>query len=129
MITAVLAAGREAAERTMLDTCTVREPGAKVWDPATGDYTDLPGAVVYTGRCAVKRPTVEDVQAGDREVAQRTYRVKLPASVATVQVGHICTVTESTDEMLQDHPLVVTAVELGSTRTARWLTVEDRHGG
>lgn len=123
----VLAAGRAAHAALMLDACLITRSGVPVWDPAAGTYTTS-FTTVYTGSCRVKRPTVEDVQAGDREVAQRTYHVALPQDAAPIAVGDVLTVTASTDEWLQGHPLIVTALELGSARTARWLTVEDRQG-
>lgn len=124
----VLAVGRVAHLALMLDMCLVTRGGEPEWDPETGAYTVPVGTSVYEGRCRMKPLTAEDVQAGEREVALRGYRVALPVDATAPEPGDVLTVTASTDPELSGHPLVVTAVELASARTARWLTVEDRRG-
>lgn len=124
----VLNAGRSAHLQLMLDGCEITRGGERTWDPETGAYTDLPPAVVYTGQCRVKPASVgDDADAGEQLVALRRYTVELPYDApAPVEVGDVFTTTATSDPWLPGVPLTVVAVELGTSRTARWITVEDQ---
>lgn len=116
----------------MVDTCTIVRPsGEPSWDPTTGTYTDPPTTVMYAGPCRVK-PVSRDrgnTEQGVREVTTSRYDVALPHDTPyTLVIGDRLTVTASTDGWLIDRPLMVTGVGLGSSRTARWVSVEDQHG-
>jgi len=113
----------------MLDGCEITRGGGRTWDPETGTYTDLPPTVVHAGLCRVKPGRTGDaaVDAGEQQVVLRRYTVELPHDMAEpVEVGDVFTVTATTDPWLTGVPLTVVAVEFGTSRTARWITVEDQ---
>lgn len=128
---AALAAGRAAHDRLMSDTCTITRPDIEPsWDPVTGTYTEVEPTELYSGLCRVKPVSrTSEADVGARDVLVARYDVALPHGTAVqIDIGDTLTVTASSDTWLIDRPLVVSAVELGSARTARRLTVDDRRG-
>jgi hypothetical protein len=129
----VLARGRTAARQLMTDTITISRVTGQVYNPATLDY-DPTTATLYTGPADVKPLDLQnrEVQAGEREVAVRSFDVKLPFGTAAANVagdftrGDVVTVTSSADASLIGRMLVVTGVGHGGRRTARHLDVEDQ---
>jgi hypothetical protein len=96
--TSATLAGRAAAERLMVDTCTITRVTGGSSDPETGVRTETTTAV-YTGKCRVQqRPIVRaggrhDV--GEASVVDVNYTLQLPMSVTTVLVEDRAVVTAS----------------------------------
>lgn len=93
---ALTLAGRAAAERLMVDTCTVTR--------ATGRTTDLDTGItakgyesVYAGKCRVQQPGREarPGAVGGALVYQQLIEVQLPMTVTGLAVGDVVTITAS----------------------------------
>lgn len=130
-----LAAGRTAAAELMRETITMYRPSADVFDRETGQTVPgPPETVFYTGAARVKPADLSDseVQAGEREVVLRQYRVSLPFSTELPEPdvrprpGDLVDVTASPDPRLAGLRLWVTGVMYGSTSTAWRIIAEDR---
>ena len=115
-------AGRAAAVRLMVDTCTVTRPGAATVNETTGVVTRAT-TTVYTGTCRVKPDAApSESQSGEREVVVRRFIVSIPTSETGVEVDDIVTVTASElDPALVGRTLTVAGVIVGSHVTARRL--------
>jgi len=125
---AVLAQGRAAALQLMTDTVAVTRITGQTYNPATMAYEPTVVAV-HTGPADVKPLDVQnrEVQAGEREVALRSFEVRLPFDEpAAIARGDLVTVTASADPRLVGRVLTVTGVGHGGRRTARHLDAEDR---
>lgn len=122
----LVTAGRLAAERTMLDTCTITSPGARTFNDTSGHSTTA-ATTVYDGRCRVKRTQVADTvtDAGARQAGVREYVVVLPAATAGISVGDTVTVTASIDASQVGLIFTVLDVEHGTTSTARRLRCQE----
>lgn len=115
-------AGRAAAARLMVDTCTVTRPGAATLNETTGVVTRAT-TTVYTGACRVKPDAApSESQSGEREVVVRRFIVSIPTSETDVAVDDVVTVTASElDPALVGATLTVAGVIVGSHVTARRL--------
>lgn len=114
--------GRVAAERLMLDTCTVTRVTGQTLSESLGVLTAT-STTVYTGACRVKpEPTDSQTAAGDRATMERRYVVSLPITATTVAVDDVVTVTASDlDAGLVGAVMVVAGQAKGSQITARRL--------
>lgn len=96
----LVAAGRAAHTRLLVDTCVIDHPEAGVFDPVTGGYP-LTWTTVYSGPCRVKGPTagnaaVDQAQAGEAEQTVARPVLVLPHGTAPdVAVGDRVTVTRT----------------------------------
>lgn len=126
-VESVLARGRAAHERLMLDTVTIERKTQGAFNPVTGQYGTT-WTTIYTGPADVKPERMpRDVDAGQTATAVGRYDVKLPfATAALVKVEDRVTATASLDAHLVNRPLYVTAVGLGSRRTAWHITGVDQ---
>lgn len=129
----VLAAGRAAAEARMRDTVRVYTQDPDHFDRDSG--TTVPGEkhTLYEGMARVKpvSQTVEDAQAGEREVRLREYEVSLPAAVelpagTRVLPGTRIEVLSSRDPRMPGLILWVTGAQYGDQVTAWRINAEDR---
>ncbi|WP_458116973.1 DUF6093 family protein [Arthrobacter sp. D2-10] len=87
---------RKAAERLMVDKCTIsRETGESVFNPQTGGY-DTVSAPVYSGKCKVQsqRSTAATPEAGEAQFTVVRREVHVPAGT-DVQDGDLIEITES----------------------------------
>ncbi len=130
-----LTAGRAEAEALMRDTVTVFRPGPDVFDRVTGISTPGPPEVTfYSGMARVKPDQLADseVQAGEREVVLRQYKVSLPFSSllpapgVRPRPGDVVDVSASPDPRLVGVRLWVTGVQYSGTATAWRIIAEDR---
>ena len=131
----LLAAGRAEAQALMRDTATLYRPGPDVFDRETGQTLPGPPAVVfYAGPVRLKPADLSDseVQAGEREVVLRQYRITLPFSTTLPESGErpkpgdLVDVSASPDPRLAGLRLWVTGVMYSSTATAWRIIAEDR---
>lgn len=128
-MTAALAtlAGRAAASRLMVDTCTItRGPGAETFDPATGEYVTSAPVTLYTGPCRVKAAGVDVVtQAPGQADSLLPFEVSVPITAVAFAVDDVVTITASQlDPALVGLVLRVTLIPAGSHLTARRLGCE-----
>ncbi len=120
-------AGQVAAERLMVDTCTIKRPADGTFNETTGVYPDA-STVLYTGKCRVRYIDVADnnVDAGGRAAAVREYQVSVPADTVVYAVGDRVTVTASgLDATQAGLVLTVQGVLHGTHITARRLRCQE----
>lgn len=119
----------------MRDTISLYRPGPDIFDRATGQsIPGHPAVIFYTGKARVKAEQLADseVQAGEREVVLRQYKVTLPFSTALPESGErpkpgdVVDVSASPDPRLVGRRLWVTGVQYSGTATAWRIIVEDR---
>jgi hypothetical protein len=125
-LSAVLSAGRVAAESRMTDTCTIGDPqaGNGPWNPTTEQYDPDPSAAVYTGKCRVKMPRSMAIEPDAGETTGVVIRpeIHIPADVVGVAVGHRVTVTSAEfNPTLADVVFRVTSLFRDSQATAQRL--------
>jgi hypothetical protein len=126
----VLARGRAAAERLMVDECTITRAGEgePVFNETTMQYDPPPGSTVYTGRCRVQ---LTGAMAGTPEAAERVLvvqraTVQVPISVTGVEVDDVVTITASAhDPDLVGNRYRVRSLFAKTHATARRLEVEE----
>lgn len=130
-MSALLAAqrGQAAAERNMLDACTVQHKTGEATD-ADGVVTPTYGAAFYTGKCQVQIQTQSETGAGGdvgeafRIVSRKV--VRLPMSVTGVVEGDRITITAAAlDPVLAGKVYVARDIAEKSFLTARRVTVLD----
>ena len=119
-----LRAGRVAAERDMLDTCTI--------SPVTGvdESTGAPtlGTAVYTGKCKVQTSQAQEAnpEAGGATYTVQRYAVHVPVGAFVPAVGHVVTITVAAlDANLVGRQYRVVALLHKSLATAQRLAVEE----
>ncbi|MFI2563012.1 DUF6093 family protein [Paenarthrobacter sp. NPDC018779] len=90
----VLSRGRVAAERLMLDQCTITRPGEPTTDPDTGEVTNG-SAAVYSGKCKVqsKDSSTSSPEAGGHSFTVVSRQVHIPAGSADVRDDDVIIVT------------------------------------
>lgn len=123
-------AARARMEAALVDECTItRRTGAPpVMDRPTGDLTEAPPTVVYTGACLVS------VLAADRQAVvnrggegeHRTrYQVSIPIAADPVVPDDLITVTAcAADPQLEGRELRAVAVAHGSLIIRRRITAD-----
>lgn len=121
-------AGRVAAERNMLDTCTASAAG--VFDPESGVPT--PGPALYTGRCKVQTflPQEQNPEVAGATVTVQRYFVHFPVArtVADYEpaAGHIVEITASAhDPHLVGRSFRIVAPHFETNGTAYRVGVEE----
>lgn len=122
-----VAAGRRAAERQMLDTCTVgRVTGETTVDPDTGAV--IPVTVsVYEGRCKVQTFEAHEAnpEMGGSVATVQRYSVHVPVGAFEPEVGMVVTITAAAlDPHLTGTAFRVVALLHKTAATAYRLGVE-----
>jgi hypothetical protein len=124
----LLAAGRNAHNQLLVDTCTISRPGAPTLNRTTSVLTPGTPTVLYSGACRLKPQRVpRNEEAGERLTVVARYELALPfASLAAddLQTGDTVTITASGDTRLVGELFAVMAVDFSSTATAWRITVE-----
>lgn len=118
-------AGRVAAERGMLDQCTVRRVIGEATD-ADGNVTPTT-ALVYSGRCKVQAWIAQESnpEAGGATGTVQRYSVHVPVGSFRPAVGQVVTITQSRlDPHLATKEFRVVALLHKSAATAYRLGVE-----
>ena len=122
-----LAAGRRAAERLMVDQCTIRRK--------TGETTDDDGNItptydpVYSGKCRLQQPTAtaQEEDSGEASLLMVRFELQLPMSVAGVQADDEVRMTASVyDPDLPGRDFVVRGLSHKTHAVMRRLQVEER---
>lgn len=93
-VATVVKQAQKAAEKLMVDTCTVERFDPDNIDPLTGEALRV---VVYEGKCRVQ---VTSAQASTGEsigytYTQQDYQLHLPASVESPEVGDVVTLAST----------------------------------
>jgi hypothetical protein len=124
---ALLARGRAAAEMLMLDTVVVERLAGRVFNTTSGEYADT-WATIYAGKADLRPQRMpREFDASQTATTVDRYDVKLPfAAAGAVKKEDRITATASGDPRLVGRPLVVTAVGLGTRRTAWHVTAVDQ---
>lgn len=122
----LLRRGRRAAERLMVDTCTIaRGSGEQVFDPVTGSY-EPSVSEVYGGKCRLQttRSQASNPEAGEAVFTVERVELQVPFGVA-FEVGDIATFTASKhNPSLVGNQYRVTALSEKTHGTAQRLNVE-----
>jgi hypothetical protein len=120
-------AGRAAAEKLMVDACTIDRPGVPATDPTTGVVTPAL-TTVYMGVCKVQGldPQERTREAGGYIFTVQRYRVDVPVGAYSPEVGDLVTITSSTLDPYLSGPLRVVALLHKTFATAYRLMVTDR---
>lgn len=124
-----LLAGRVAAERLMLDTCTIHD-GSGGFDPESGEPTL--GEPIYSGRCKVAtyEPYERNPEAAGGTLTIQRYSVHVPVARTETDYrpdeGHVVTITAAeSDPHLVGREYRVVALLHKSHATAYRLGVEE----
>lgn len=132
-----LAVFQAEAESRMRDMCTVTLPasGPGTVDPGTGLETDLPGVLMYSGKCRLRMAgkvatsgTNSSSVAGD-QVVTSTPMFHVPVTAPRIPVGAIVKITGVPADDPAGHlrlglRLRVVGLVLGTDMTAQRVTVE-----
>lgn len=95
--------GRRAAERIMVDACSITRGPTKVFNPSTHVITTTGGAAVYTGKCRLRSPMATPRASGGDQVKDLggkpasivTHMISVPITATTVQIDDVVTITAS----------------------------------
>jgi hypothetical protein len=89
-------AGRAAAERNMVDTCTITRETGRTTDVDSG-LTTKTTSTLYAGKCRIQQPgrMARPEQVGEAQVYQLLIEVQLPMAVTGLAVGDVVAVTAS----------------------------------
>lgn len=128
----VTRAGQAAAERLMVDTCTVTRvtaPGAPI-NETTGQYPAASTSSVYAGKCQVqyRDGLARGALAGERDQMIARLIVKVPMSASGFQVDDVVTITATgtdSDTDLASRTFRVAELFHKTYATARRLVVEE----
>ncbi|HEX5995676.1 MAG TPA: DUF6093 family protein [Jiangellales bacterium] len=127
----LLARGRAAAERLMVDSATIRRQTGTVTDPNTGVITPT-YTTVYSGKCRVQQrseASASPTEAGDARVLMLRTELQLPMSATGFRVGdEVVDVVSAHDPDLTGREFTVRDLAHGTHKTARRLGVVERTG-
>lgn len=121
-------AGRRAAGRNMLDTCTVKTVTGITTNPTTGADVPTYSAPIYTGRCKVQtyEPQERNPEVGGATVTVQRYSIHVPVGSFAPAVGQVITITAAAlDPNLVGNVFRVVALLHKSASTAYRLGVEE----
>lgn len=123
----LLARGRAAAARLMVDTCTVKYQSGTSFNNTSG--VDEPTYTTrFTSACKVQERGVQSTEreAGGREATLVRTTIHLPISAGAVEVDDLVTITASVhDSQLVGRVFRVLAPVGKSFATARRIEVEE----
>jgi hypothetical protein len=127
-VASVLARGRAAAERLMVDTCTIRRKTGETTDPDTG-HTTPTYATVYSGKCRFQQgdPQATRQDAGEASLLMLAMTVQVPMSVVGVQAeDEVLPTATAYDPDLLGRTFLVKALHHKTHATSRRLGLEER---
>lgn len=120
-------AGQRAAERLMIDACTVERDGAEVTDPETGDVSAA-REPIYSGKCKVQVliARVQDTAAGGHLFVTQRSELHVPMSAGPFKVNDIVTITASVaSPFMVGHVFRVAGVQPKTFGTVQRVHVEE----
>lgn len=123
----VMLRGRRAAEALMVDSCVITRKTGQTLNQSTGAYTDTTDTI-YSGKCQVVKPdgAAVDVNAGERDVAVSSTKVKLPITATGIQSGDKVTLTATFDADMTGRVVYVHEVQTRTFGTSRRLACEEQ---
>jgi hypothetical protein len=123
----VLDRGQAAAERMMVDTCTIRRVTGTTTDDFSGTITPT-YTTLYTGKCRLQQvtPRASRLDAGEDSVLLQPFELSVPIAVTGIEPGDQATVNSSQDPDLAARAFLVRTVTHKTNLTARRLGVEER---
>ena len=119
--------GRTLAAGLMVDVWRCSEGGGRVFDDATGEWSDVPVVVVYDGPGRLRdRSSVgsRDNVQGETTVTSQLILSLPVATSGDVRVGHVIKCTAAEDAALVGMRVKVTDLHLQTHSTARRFSVE-----
>lgn len=129
MLPHAVKSAQRAAERLMIDSCTIQRPGEGGVDPLTGEPV-ITLDPVYTGKCRVQLSKASSTTA---EVIGRTatiqdFEIHIPATAPLADVNDVVTLTASPAVHRRiGQQFRVTAVFEKTLTSAQRLAVERTH--
>jgi hypothetical protein len=125
----VLARGRAAAERLMVDACLIRRRTGESTDPDSGVITPT-YSTVYEGKCRVQQSTgsssATEEDAGEAHQLMVRFEVQIPMSVVGVQADDEVLITASVhDPDLVDREFLVRGLAHKTHAVMRRLQVQE----
>ena len=123
----LIARGQRAAERGMVDACTIRRGGTPTTDEDTGVVTPA-WTQLYAGKCRVQQGLAQAAQqeAGEDYLLQLRLEVQLPVAVTGLEPGDEVTVTASQDPDLVNRVFLVRDLFHKTDLTSRRVGVTER---
>lgn len=94
--TSATLAGRRAAERLMVDACTITRESTRSTNVDSG-ITSKATAQLYTGKCRVQQPgrMARPELVAEAQLYQQLIDVQVPMTVTGLAVGDVVTITAS----------------------------------
>lgn len=121
--------GQRAAERLMVDTCTIRPITGETTDPTTGTVTPTGGAAVYEGKCKIQQQRLRYPSNPDAAGHNWTIgptEIHIPVSgTGGVATGQVCEITASADPENVGRKMRVRIGDRKTHQTAIRLLVEE----
>lgn len=117
----------KAASRSQTGTCEIHAPDVPgPFDPNTGSYSPIAGALRYAGPCRVQQRTLADpgTPVTEQNLPDVYYLVQLPWDVDNIAVHDVVTVLTG-DPMLEGQKIYVQSVLTGTQRTTRDIICTD----
>jgi hypothetical protein len=122
----LVAAAKAAHERLMVDTCEITRTAAGSFDDSTGLRMEI-AHTIYDGPCRIKGSSVEQRDAGERNLAVTAPMLHLPADCsADIRERDIVTVTDSVNDNLIGLSFSIVGADVDSTASARRYVIEGR---
>ncbi|MFG3710131.1 DUF6093 family protein [Micromonospora sp. NPDC047730] len=125
-VEALLARGRAASERLMVDACVIRRKTGETTDEQTGVITPV-YATLYTGKCRVQQAGgATPAEAGEAYRLMLRLEVQVPMSIVGLEVGDEVELTSSPlDPDLVGRTFFVRDLAHKTHATARRVGVEE----
>lgn len=127
----LLRQGRHAAERRMVDTCTIRRRTGETTDDFSGTVTaTYLSPDPYAGKCRVQQhpARAEEQDAGQDYLRLLRLEVQLPISAIGLKVGDVVTLTTSRDPDLLGREFRVRDLAHKTDATSRRVQCIERTG-
>lgn len=118
--------GQAAAERLMVDACTISRVGVAFTNPDTGEQTKT-SIPIYVGKCQVKSLSgASPTEPGEAHLLLLTLKLHIPVSATGVRPGDIVAITDAThDPELVGRTFAVKDLAHKTYATSRRLGVQE----
>ncbi|HEX5997500.1 MAG TPA: DUF6093 family protein [Jiangellales bacterium] len=126
-VESLIARGRAAAEKLMVDSCTVRRRTGETTDPNSGVITPT-YSTVYTGVCRVQQasPAARSTDAGEAELLLLSRVLQLPMTATGIRAGDQVTIdTSALDPDLDGRVFVVKGEFAKTHATSRRFGIDE----